>query len=156
MKKLLISLAVVGVLVGIMAAPVMAASSEEGSVPASVSVSTFVNITISGDISLSGDPDTVLGPATITVTVQDDTNVDIDVGIKGETTDTEILIGAWMWSVDLGTTKNPLIGSYAEVAGDVTDSVAIEHYVDTTDASPGAHTATIWYKAVAAGAGFGS
>ncbi|MDD5511047.1 MAG: hypothetical protein PHI12_09590 [Dehalococcoidales bacterium] len=155
-KKLFISMGVAAALVATMALPAMAAEYEETSTPASVSVSSFVSISLTGDISLSGDPGEVLGPDTITVNVLPETNVTVDVGIKGETLDTQIVISDWKWSVDSGTTKTGITGTYVEVAGDIASggNCVIEHYVDTTGASPGTHNATIYYKAVVANVGF--
>jgi hypothetical protein len=88
MKKLIISVLTALILVAVMAAPAVAA--EERNLDASVTVSIYINFTITdptsdGIVFASGDPGaTVQDAETITLAVGSDTNVDVSVYLKAD------------------------------------------------------------------------
>ena len=167
MKKLLISLAIVSVLVGIMAVPAMAV---EGEVTASVTVTEVIDITIS-DAGSDGiqfgelAPDTADNPdeaqstaddttPAVTVAINPATNVNCDVSLKG--TDfhaTTIPITGASWAEgSYAATKNYMSTSYQSVATDVAPNTDVELWLFLSipsGAAGGAHSSTYTYEVVA-------
>ena len=160
MKKLLISLAVVGVLVGLMAAPVMAAT--EQSTTASVSVGKVISITLSGP-GVSGidfgsvQPGNVAeatgqsaGTPAINVDVGSETNTNVDISIKGTLGSGSLVLADWKYCDTYGGTKAGLTDDYVEVYDNVAASSSnpFYHWVDVPGgAAAGSNSITINYKA---------
>ena len=166
MKKLLISLAMVLVLVGIMAAPAMAVDEE---VTASVTVSEVIDITIS-DAETDGiqfgtlDPDTADNPdeaqstaddtiPAVTVAINPATNVDCNVSLKGTAFDTSIPItGASFAEGAHDAAKTYMTTSYQSVATSVAPNTDVELWLFLSipsGAAGGAHSSTYTYEVVA-------
>jgi hypothetical protein len=164
MKKLIISLAAIAVLVGVMAVPVMAAE-EETSTTASVSVNEVVSISLvdaggtgnegirfnggTPPIEGQGDKDQTDGTPAIKVKVEPETNVLVDIYIKGTATGSLALTN-WKYSETFAGTKTSIPGAYGTAV--YTDEVVGEydfyHWVDVPEGTPsGSHGCTVYYKA---------
>jgi hypothetical protein len=161
MKRILISILMVLMLVTILSLPV-AAAEEETSTKAEVTVGEFVNITLYGSINFGtlnpGDTDkeATTSPA-ITITVEPETNVNVDIGIMGDNTD-GIDLDNWKYSITHEGTKVPIPTDYSTtpVYSDVGDgSYPFYHWitVPVTTAS-GTYHADVYYKAVKTGGSF--
>jgi hypothetical protein len=160
MKKLIISLAAVAVLIGVMAAPVMAA--EEESVGASVTVNAVVSISLTdaGDTGINftggvppitgqGDEDQSDGTPAIAVVVEPETNVEVDIFIKGTATG-DLALANWKYSTTFAGTKTSITDTYGTAV--YTDkgvgSYAFYHWVDVPAGTPsGSQGCTVYYKA---------
>ena len=166
MKRILISVLMVLMLVAIFALPAMAAE-EETSTPASVTVSEFVNITLAGSIGFGtiAPPVTVPqgttgqtdGSPAITITVESETNVDVDIGIKGAITTGDLALSNWLYSTLFD--KSDIAGltvSYAEIYTDAgADVYDFYHWITLPGGTTaGSHTVSVSYKAVTADTGF--
>jgi Tfp pilus assembly protein FimT len=165
MKRLLISLAVVAVLIGVIAAPVMA--DQEQSVGASVSVNEVVSITLSdagtsginfGNLSQGdtdqGDVDQSEGTPAIGVVVESETSVNVDIGIKATGADTEV-----DWKYTKTFTETPTVeipDTYGAVYSNQGDGTyAFYHWITIPGTTlAGTYNATIYYKAVKTGTSF--
>lgn len=157
MKKLLISMLVAITLLSVMVMPAMAAE-EETSTTASVSVGEFVNITLGGSINFGsitppvtgqGATGQVDGTPAITVTVEPETNVNVDISIKGAIATGTLALSNWKYSSTFAGAKTALTGSYFEVYDNVGDGTqAFYHWIDVpAGTTSGSHTVTVNYKA---------
>lgn len=167
MKRLLISLMIVLLLVGLIAMPVLADT--EKSVTASVTVSEVVSITLTdtgtqginfgmlnaGDTH-KGDTDQSDGTPAVQVNIGSETNVNVDIGIKGTTTGA-LALSNWKYSTTFAGTPASLTGSYVAV---YTNSAAgsgnaFYHWIDLPAGTPaGTYNCTTYYKAVKTSSGF--
>jgi hypothetical protein len=164
-KKLIISITLSLMLVAVLAAPAIAAE-EEASTSATVTVSEYVNITLSGSIDFgSVEPsDSVTYEATgqsdgdpaITITVESDTNVNVDIGIKGSVTGA-LALSNWQYSTTHTGTKTAIPASYgtAVYTDQGVGSYAFYHWVNVPLGTPsGAQGCNIYYKAIDTGGTF--
>ena len=165
MKRILISVLMVLMLVAIFALPAMAAS-EETSTSASVTVSEFVNITLAGSIGFGtiappvtaqGTTGQTDGSPAITITVESETNVDVDIGIKGAITAGDLALSNWLYSTlfdksDIAGLTVSYVGVYSNVGAGVN---VFYHWITVPGGTAaGSHTVDVSYKAVETGAGF--
>ena len=158
MKRILISVLMALMLVTILALPAMAAE-EETSTGASVTVGEFVNITLAGSIDFGATPpDTTEKGATgqitdspaITITVESETNVNVDISIKGAIATGDLALSYWLYSKDFAKTGiTGLTVGYVEVYDNVGEGVHdFYHWITVPpDTTPGSHTVTVGYKA---------
>jgi spore coat protein U-like protein len=164
MKKLLVSVTLALLLMAVLAVPAMAQTEEEASAPASVSVSEFVNITLSGSIDFGtlepGDEDQGAtgqtdGSPAITITVEPETNVNVDIGIKGSTTGA-IALANWKYSDAFASAKTPIPAAYSAVYSAQGDGAyAFYHWITIpSDTAAGTYDATVYYKAIKTGGTF--
>jgi hypothetical protein len=143
-------------LVATMVVPAMAAEEEVGTT-ASVSVNEFVNITLGGsinfgsltppqsDVGATGQTD---GNPAITITVEPETNVDIDISIKGAINTGNLALSNWKYSTTFGGAKTGLTGSYIEVYDTAGSSSDFYHWIDVpAGTDSGSHTVDVSYKA---------
>jgi hypothetical protein len=165
LKKLLISVILSLLLVTIMAVPAMAFV--EQTTPASVTVGEVISITLLGGINfgtLSPDVEKVgatgqsSGDPAINISVEPETNINVDIGIKGALTggSTLALIN-WLYSVDFAQTViTGLTASYVGVYNNVGDgSYDFYHWITIPGGTAsGTHTVDVSYKAVETGSGF--
>ena len=167
MKKVLTSLALVLMLVAVMAVPAMAA--EEVTLPASVSVDQLISITLTDagtsginfgsvtpPITGVGDTDQSDGTPAVGVKVESETNVNVDLGIKGAATGA-LALSNWKYSTTFAGTKTSLPVSYAAFDTDVTPGTSspVYHWVDVpSGTASGSQGCTVSYKAIATGGSF--
>jgi len=167
MKRIFISLAVVLALVAVMAVPAMAA--EEQNLGASVSVNEFISITLT-DTSPTGitfgsvndgstdNPDTAQSETTpaVSVNVASETNVDVDLGIKGDEV-TGLPLSNWKYSTTYAGTKSGLTTSYVAFDTNVSPGASSDlwHWLDVPDGTTaGSYNTNFYYKAIATGGSF--
>ncbi|MBN1863087.1 MAG: hypothetical protein JW790_05535 [Dehalococcoidales bacterium] len=136
----------------------------EQSTTASVSVSEYISISLTGGIDFgtlkpgeeeqgaTGQSD---GSPAIAITVEGETNVTVDIGIKGDTTG-DIPLGDWKYSATFAGTKTGLSSSYNKAHDSVGDgSYPFYHWISIpSDAAAGSYQATVYYKAVNEDAAF--
>jgi hypothetical protein len=166
--RIITALAIVLLLVFAMSLPAAAAVTEEN-VNASVTVDGYISITINtANIAFGSlEPGTIEegangqydGSPAVTITVQGETNVNVDIGIKGTiTSGTSFALSNWLYSK--GYDKVGITGltdSYVKVYdGAVADSVnAFYHWITIPEGTThGTHSITISYKAVETGTSF--
>ena len=158
MKRILISILVSLMLVAVLAIPVMAA--DEQSTEASVTVGEYVSISLSGGIAFPasnpGDEDVAAttSPA-VTITIEEETNVSVDIGIKGDNAD-GIAVGNWKYCDTAGGTKLALDTTYAVVYTNQGDGAYdFYHWVSIpSDTAAGTYHLDVYYKAVKTGGTF--
>jgi hypothetical protein len=165
MKRLSFSVLVALILVTVMTMPVAAV--EEQQVGASVDVNAVVSITLTdaGDSGLDfgavepGIEDVKEeaqsdGTPAIQVVVESETNIDVDIGIKGAITGS-LALAEWEYSTAWGDppTTTSLTVSYVKVYTDVgVGSNAFYHWVDVpAGTAAGSQGCTVYYKAVETG-----
>jgi hypothetical protein len=168
-KRLIISLAIALLLIATLALPAIAADNEQ-SVQGNVSVGETISITLSdpsddgirfgsvtADNSTYGDVDQSDTIYAIEVNIASETNVTVDIGIKGATTDA-LTIDHWKYSTqydqsDIASLTGAYVGVYAgAIAG---NSYGVYHWITVpTNTLAGDYTATISYKAVNNSIGF--
>jgi hypothetical protein len=168
MKKLIISVCTVLILVSVLAIPSMAAEDETWST-ASVDVNEFVSISLSGSLDFGsvtppiiqedGDLTQTDGNPAITITIEPETNVLVDVGIMGALTGgTTLALSNWFYSTLVNKTDiTALTGLFVEVYADkaANDTCDFYHWITVPDGTAsGSHTANVSYKAVTADSGF--
>ncbi len=169
MKKLIISILTALILVAVMAMPAVAVEDTQ-TVPASVSVNDVVSITLAGGISFGsvvppvveqGTTGQVDGSPSVNITIESETNVEVDVGIMGTiTAGTNLTLDNWKYSTVFETSLIGLTGSYAEVYSDQAASgsaivLNFYHYITVPDGTPsGLHTVDVSYKAQETTVGF--
>jgi hypothetical protein len=153
-------------LVAILATPAMAA--QEQSVGASVSVGEYVSITLAdggthSGLNFSANPDgtpyddndqTQTNPA-MKVIVGSETNVNVDIGIKGSTS-SALALDSWKYCDTYLGIKAGLTTSYVAVYTNATPGTFnFYHWVTVPAATPsGSYSATVYYKAVKTATGF--
>jgi hypothetical protein len=164
-KRLILSLAIALLLIATLALPAVAAEDEQ-QVTGSVSVGETISITFTGainfgslspgdtEISASGQTDNTT-PA-ITITVEDETNINVDIGIKGVITTGSIPLNDWLYGTDFTKTGIGLSTDYAKVYSDVGHGdYKFFHWITIpSNALAGTHTVEVSYKAVATGTAF--
>ena len=166
MKKIIVSIVLALTLIAVMAVPAIAAN--EQSVGATVTVGEVVSITLTGGpISFVGGipgqvtdqgatGQTALNPA-IKVIVQAETNVNVDIAIKGAATGALALEN---WKYTKTFTETPTISIPADYGTAVYSNVDdgenyFYHWVTIPGTTPaGDQGCTISYKAVKTGTGF--
>jgi hypothetical protein len=169
-KRLIISLAIALLLIATLALPAIAADNEE-SVQGNVSVGETISITLNDAIpntgiyfgsvtangSTYGDKDQSDGVPAIQVEVADETNVTVDIGIKGSTTD-DLELSNWKYSTlfdqsDIASIPDTYSAVYFGAAAGSTND--FYHWITVPTNTPaGDYSATISYKAVKAGTAF--
>jgi hypothetical protein len=161
--RIIIALAIVLLMVFAMSLP--AAAADEASVDASVIVDGYVSITLSGTIdfgtleigatdeSASGQS---AGSPAITITVEPETNVNVDIGIKGAIKSGTLAVSNWKYSTEFTSTPTSIPESYEAVYNDTgVGTYPFYHWITIPDGtSPGIHSITISYKAVKTGTSF--
>lgn len=163
MKKVLISVLLSLMLVAIMAVPAIAAN--EQSVGASVTVGELVSITLTGSINFGTlSPGTTEqgangqsnGNPAISITVEPETNVNVDIGIKGAITTGDLALSNWLYSMTFAGTKAGLTASYVKAYDNVGDGVnAFYHWITVPlGTTAGDHAISVSYKAVKNGTSF--
>lgn len=167
MKRLLISLITVLLLLGLLVIPVQA--DKEKSVTASVTVSEVVSITLTdtgteginfgmlnaGDTH-NGDTDQSDGTPAVQVNIGPETNVNVDIGIKGTTTGA-LTLSNWKYSITFAGTPASLTGSYVAVYTNAAagSSNGFYHWIDLPAiTAAGTYNCTVYYKAVKTGSSF--
>jgi hypothetical protein len=153
-------------LMAVMVMPAMAEVEQQAT--ASVSVDEFISITLSDegtsginfgsvdpDGSTYGDLDQSDGTPAIEVVVGGETNVSVDIGIKGETAGALALTN-WKYSETFGGAKTSLPAAYAAVyTAEGVGSYDFYHWVTVPNATAsGTYNATVYYKAVKTGTSF--
>jgi hypothetical protein len=166
-KRLILSLAIALLLIATLALPAVAANEE--SVTGSVMVGETVSITLTdagttginfGSVTANGttysDTDQSSGTPAIKVVVGAETNVSVDIGIKGSTTGS-LTLDNWKYSTTFGGAQTSITTSYFKVYGPVGASSSSDFYhwvaVPALTAAD-TYTATISYKAVKTGTSF--
>jgi hypothetical protein len=132
------------------------AAQEESSTTAEVSVNEFVNITLAGSVNFgsltppqvdqgaTGQSD---GNPAITITVEPDTNVDIDISIKGAINTGTLALENWKYSTTFGGTKASLTDSYVEVYDSAGTTNDFYHWIDVPNGTDsGTHKVDVTYK----------
>jgi hypothetical protein len=162
-KRLFASLLLAVVLIATMAMPAIA---EEQSVGASVSVGEVISISLADagsdsvnfaggtpPITEQGDTSQLDGTPAVTITVGSETNVNVDISIKGEITGGSLALTNWLYSKDFAKTGiTGLTDTYAlvydaAIPGSVND---FYHWITIPDGTPaGSHAVTISYQALA-------
>ncbi len=164
MKKLISSIVIALSLVAVMATPAMAA--DEQSVPATLAVNTFINITLvdagSSGINFGsvdpgatsvGDVDQTTTTPAIQVCVAMDTNVLVDIWVKAAV-DVSLDVTHWQCSTTYTAEKIALSPNYSSVytAAERGDNKAFYHWIDIPEGTMGgSYAGTVYYKAVATG-----
>jgi len=157
MKKLAISIAVSLMLVALLAVPAIAAE-EETSTTATVAVNEFVNITLAGSIGFGSVEPPVTqqgtvgqsdGSPAITITVEPDTNVDVDISIKGAINSGTLALSNWFYSTQYDKSDiAALTGSYVEVYDTATGTSDFYHWISVpAGTDSGDHSVSVSYKA---------
>jgi hypothetical protein len=164
MKRKIISVIIALVLMMIFALP--AAATVEQTTSASVTVGEVISITLSGSIafgSLSpgvsevGTTGQTDGNPAITINVAPETNVQVDIGIKGAITSGTLALTNWLYSKDFAKTDiTGLTTSYIGVYIDSGDGdKPFYHWITVPGGTAsGTHTIDVSYKAVKTGSGF--
>ena len=164
MKKILISLSLALLLVAVIAMPATAV--DEQTVGASVSVGEVVSITltdagtaginfgsVSPDTEDVGDVDQSDGTPAIQVIVETETNINVDIAVKGSATGS-LALTEWEYSTDFAGTKTSIPADYGTpvYADQGVGGYAFYHWVDVPESTPaGTQGCTVYYKAVATG-----
>jgi len=168
MKKVLISFYLVACLICTVVAPVSAAS--EQTLGGSVTVGEVVSITLT-DAGVAGinfgsvtPPQTDVNEAAqseatpaVKVNVEAETNVNVDIGIKGTLSTGSLALSNWKYSQTYAGTKTGLTSGYVAVytnkaAGSTNN---FYHWLDVPAlTASGSHTITVSYKAVKNGTSF--
>lgn len=161
MKKILISAVLALMLVGVMVAPAMAA--DEQSVGASVTVGEVISITltdagaaginfgsITPPVTAQGDVAQSDGTPAIKIVVASETNVNVDISIKGAITGGNLELSNWLYSKDFAKTGiTGLTDSYVGVYSNVgVGNCDFYHWITVpSGTASGSHTVTVSYKA---------
>lgn len=163
-KKVVFGTLIALMLVAAVTTPVLA--DNEQSTTASVTVNEVVSITLSGAIDFGSVTPPVTeqgttgqgdGSPAITVNVGSETNINVDIGIKG-TTSSDIALSNWKYSKlfdrsDIAGLTTSYVAVYTSAAG--SSSNAFYHWITVpTGTAAGPQTATVSYKAVKTGTGF--
>jgi len=148
-------------LVAAVATPVLAATEQETT--ASVTVNQVISISLtdagSGGINFGpvtppvtgqGDVAQSSGTPAIKVVVAPETNVAIDINIKGATT-SALALANWKYSDTFAGAKTALTTSFVQVYDEkAAGSYDVYHWIDVpTSTASGTHTATVTYQAIA-------
>lgn len=165
MKKLVISVLTALILVAVLTMPAVAV--EEVSTTASVNVGDVISITLAGGIDFGtvtppvtrqGTLGQVDGSPSVNITVESETNLIIDIGIKGTLTAGDLALSNWEYSTQFDKSDiAELTTSYVEVYGDkVADDICnFYHWITVPDGTTsGSHTVSVSYKAIAAGGSY--
>ena len=164
--RLTIALAMALMLVATLALPAVAV--QEDTRTASVTVNSFVSISLSaGNIVFSdvtppvtgqGASGQVNGTPAVTITIEAETNGDVDIGIKGAITTGTLALANWKYSTSFIGTKTSIPLAYgspvytAAIPGSVN---AFYHWIDVpVSTDSGSHSITVTYKAVPTGTPF--
>ena len=167
LKRLLIPLVLAGAIAALTASPVLAA--DEQSVGASVTVGELVSITLA-DAGTSGinfgaaqpgtedkgDADQSDGTPAISVVVESETNINVDIAVKGTATGS-LDLSEWEYSTAFAGPNVSIPASYgsAVYADQGIGSYAFYHWVDVPAGTPsGSQICTVYYKAIATGGSF--
>jgi hypothetical protein len=172
MKRIIISLILSLLLVSVFALPV--AAQQEQSTTASVSVNEYISITLTdagdpitgtginfGSVnpgSTYGDVDQSSGTPAIKVNVGSETNVNVDIGIKGTTVTGTIALAEWKYSTDFAQTDIAgltvdYVGVYSNVGAGSSNN--FYHWITVPAGTiAGSNSITVSYKAVKTGSGF--
>lgn len=143
----------------------------EQTVTASVSVSEIISITLTDagtaginfgsqtpPVTEVGDSDQGSGTPAMKVNVGAETNVNVDIGIKGAITGGTLALSNWLYSKDFAKTGiTGLTASYVGVYSSVAAGSANDfyHWLTVPDGTAGgSHTVSVSYKAVKTGTGF--
>jgi hypothetical protein len=162
-KKILISILVALTLVVALGVPAMAA---EQSTTATVSVGEVISITLVGSINFGSvtppvtDNGTIgqvdLSPA-IKVNVGIETNVSVDIGIKGALATGSLALTNWKYSTTFAGSKTSIPSAYGTAvytSAAAGSSNFFYHWLTVPLGTlSGSHTVTVSYKAVKAGTG---
>ena len=163
-RRLVASLVTAIMLLTAMSVPTMAA--EESTVDASVTVTEVISITLS-DAAPAGIHFGSVGPDTpsnldvdsdnttpsITVDVGSETNVNVDLQIKGTDFSGTFTVDNAKCSITYGGTKIPLSTDYATIASDIAPggSQGLWHWLDVpAGTTAGSYSSTFSYKALTA------
>ena len=162
-RRLIFTLALALLLVATLALPAIAATEQE--VPASVTVSQFMSITITdagtggihfGSLSTgtSNNPDTDSNNVTPSITVGVDTgSVNVDLKIKGTDFGTGFAVTNAKYSLTYADAKVALSTTYTAFATDVpaTGAATLWHWLDVpvSGVAAGAYSSNFSYQAVA-------
>ena len=151
MKKLLISLAVVGVLVGLMAAPVMAEDVGEVGKTASVTVNAYKSVTVTDNGSpgldfgsltpgTEDEPEAASPSLTIAAAVENNGNVAVSISFDIEN-------ATWNTSDETGSDQD-MLETYAPVGTlPASTSLSIYHWLSIPGGQAAAsYTSTFTYK----------
>lgn len=164
MKRILISILMVLTLITIFVLPASAAV--EQSTDAEVTVLEVVSITLTGAIDFGsimppvaeqGATGQTDGDPAITITVEPETNVNVDIGIQGAITEGSLALSNWLYSTLFDKSDiDGLTGSYAGVYTNVgIGDNDFYHWITVPGGTPaGSHTVSVSYKAVETGTGF--
>jgi hypothetical protein len=164
MNKIILSIVLTSILVAVMVVPVKADDVQD--VTASVSVAEIISITLTDPDPAGIQFSNVIPPVTeqgadgqgeytpaISVNVADETNVNVDIYIKGTKSITENLdLINWKYSKNYSKTDiQGLTDTYQTYYTDLSAPVLVPfyHWVNVPEGtSSGSHTVTVSYKAV--------
>jgi hypothetical protein len=162
-RRLIATLAIVLMLVATLSLPAVA---DEKSTTASVSVNEVISITlVGGSISFGsvippvteqGATGQVDGSPAISVNVASETNVNVDIGIKGAILTSSLALTNWKYSITFGavtkTSIPPAYGTAVYTNALPGSNNAFYHWITVPGSTPsGNHTITVSYKAVKTG-----
>lgn len=167
-KRLIFSLAIALLLVATLTLPAVAAT--EDSRTASVTVGAVMSITLTDPpaaginfgsltppITGAGDVAQSDGTPAIEVVVGSETNVQVDIGIKGTWT-SGLALSNWKYSTTFAGTKTSLLITYVKIYGPLPIGAStsdVYHWIDVpSGTTSGAHSITVNYKVVATGGVF--
>ncbi len=168
-KRLIASLAIALLLAATLSLPAVAL--EEQTVPASVTVGEVISITLTDagsaginfgpqtpPVTGAGDVAQTDGTPAIEVIVGSETNVQVDIGIKGTASTGTLAMDKWKYSTTFGAvTKTSLTISYEKIYGPVGASSVndVYHWIDVpADTASGSHSITVTYKVIITGGTF--
>jgi len=163
-RRLIASLAIALMLVATLSLPAVAAT--EVPVTASVTVGEFISITLAGSIGFGsvtppandrGTTGQIDGSPAISVNVAGETNVNVDIGIKGVLATGSLLLPNWKYSKNFtDVTKTSIPEAYGATAvypnAVPGSSNPFYHWITVpAGTASGTHTITVSYKAVKTG-----
>ena len=150
-----------------MVTPAMAANVDQ--LTASVTVNEVISITltdagtaginfgaVSAPVTGQGDVDQNASTPAVKVNVGAETNVNVDIGIKGSTAGT-LALSNWKYSTLHAGTKDPIPATYALVYSAKSPGSIVDffHWINVpSETAANTYTCTVYYKAVKTGTGF--
>jgi hypothetical protein len=169
-KKLIISITLSLMLVAVLAAPAIADDNDDAGVEASVTVNEVVSISLTdaGDSGIDfGSVDTATanisdiaqsdGVPAIQVVVEPETNVNVDIAVKGFIASGDLTLENWKYSLTYAGTKAslPAVWSTADYENVGDGSYDFYHWLDVpADTTAGLKECYVYYKAVVTGDSF--
>ena len=168
-RRIIIALGMALILVATMSLPAIAAVVEQP-VTASVTVGETMSITLTDagtaginfgsqapPVTGAGDVSQNSTTPAIKVVVAPETNVQVDIGIKGVLASGTLALTNWKYSTTFGGAQLSIPATYTKIYGPVNASSESDvfHWIDVpTGTASGSHTITVTYKVVKTGTSF--